>query len=119
MVISGNGLNFQGGQYKKMFDKEIEDPVTTLYNVTKFQSYFENFQKSQKVQIPWDTNPYPSGDNEITNLAVEDYGSMLPPYLPGGEKWKFEVRYSKNDEVIGGMNVYATIRDQRSLLQGK
>lgn len=119
MVVSATGLNFVAGQYKKIFDKMIEQPLTTMYSYTKLQPYFDGFQRSQKVQYPWLTNPYPFGDNEITSLAVEDYDSMVPPYIPGGEKWKFEVRVFFNNELLGGGDLYVTVRNQRSLLEGK
>ena len=42
------------------------------------------------------------------NLGVPET-KLLPPYLPGGPKWKFEVRFFKGDKQIGGFDVFATI----------
>lgn len=112
---SGAGLNFQGGQYKKIADKTVDKICATLYNET-FREYYENFQASQKNPVPWNTCPYPTGPNEINDYYVEDYGSMLPAYVPGSEKWKLEVRILKEKAILGGYNLYFILRSERSLL---
>jgi hypothetical protein len=68
--------------------------------------------------VEWLTWPYPTGKNEIKNYYVTDYGNLLPPYIPGGEKWRIEVRYIKDGEVVGGYEVYGILRNQNSLMNG-
>lgn len=111
----GTGLNFQGGQYKKIGDKQLDTLCTTLYNET-YRVAFEDFQTYQKYPVAWKTCPYPAGPNEIMDFCIEDYGSMLPPYIPGGEKWKLEVRLLKDGKVLGGYNLYLILRTEKSLL---
>lgn len=109
--------NFQGGQYKKLFEKGVNELCTAMYD-EKNRIYFEKLQERKKYPVPWLTCPYPAGPNEISNLLLEDYGSVLPPHVPGGEKWKMEVNFIKNDVVIGGFNIYCTLRSEKSLLNG-
>lgn len=115
VLLTFAALNLQGGQYKKIFDKNIYTICSTLYNET-FREIYEDFQTHQKYQVPWKTCPYPTGPNEIFNYYLEDFGSMLPPYVPGGEKWKMDIRYFKGDELLGGFSAYLTLRSERSLL---
>lgn len=112
---SGAAFNFQGGQYKKIGDKTIDTICTSLYNET-YREQFERFQNSQKYPVAWKTCPYPTGSNEINNYYIEDFGSLLPPYIPGGEKWKLEDRIIKDGEILGGVNIYLTLRTEKSLL---
>ena len=111
-------LNFQGGQYKKFVDRSTDNICSSIYNETYREIYedFQAHQKYQKYPVPWKVCPYPTGPNEIFDYYVADYGSMLPPYVPESEKWKIEVRYFKGDEMLGGFNGYATLRNERSLL---
>ena len=48
------------------------------------------------------------GNHSAKNFAIRE-AKILPPYLPGGEKWKFEVKFFKGLEQVGGYVVYATI----------
>lgn len=108
----------QGGQYRKMFGGEEDKICTTAYNET-FRDYYDQFQSCQTTQVPWKTCPYPDGPNELKNFYIEDYGNYLPAYLPGSEKWKVEVMFYENETVeVGGYNIYVSLRNQRSLLNG-
>lgn len=114
-TVNMAALNFQGGSYKKIVEKSFGSFCTNVYNES-IREYFENFQNYQKYQVPWKSCPYPDGPNEINDYVVEDYGKLLPPYIPGSEKWKIEVRFSKENETIGGYNLYGIIRTEKSLL---
>ena len=108
----------QGGQYRKIFGTEGGEICTNAYNET-FREYYDKFQAAQTIQVPWKTCPYPDGPNEINNFYVEDYGGLLPAYVPGSEKWKVEVMFYENDTVkVGGYNIYMTLRNEKSLLNG-
>lgn len=100
-----------------MVDYKIEYLCSTLYNETN-RPYWDDFQASQKDPEEWETCPYPTGPNEIRNFLIKDYGNFLPPYIPGGEKWRIDVRVLKDDEILGGYNLYATLRTQKSLMNG-
>lgn len=114
-VISAAGFNLQGGEYRKMIEKFIETPCTSLY-IEPYRQYFEKYQAAQKYPVAWKTCPYPPGPNELKNFLFEDYGSLLPPYIPGGEKWRFEIRHFVNNEMLGGFNAYVILRSEQSLL---
>lgn len=53
--------------------------------------------------------------NEVHNFNVEDNGT-LPPYIPGGEKWRADVRFIQDGVELGGYNLYAIIRSEKKLL---
>lgn len=98
-----------------MGDKSLGELCTNLYNES-FREGFEQFQKHQKYPVTWLTCPYPSGPNEIYDFMIDDYAKYLPPYIPGSEKWRIEVRFEKDNVTIGGANAYGILRNNRSLL---
>lgn len=108
------GLNFQGGQYKKIFEKSEINFCKTFYQ-DYVREYYEDYQAHSTNPTPWNTCPYPAGSNEIVNYAIND-DSLLPPYLPGSEKWKVEMMLKKNGEDFGGYNIYVTLRTEQTLL---
>jgi hypothetical protein len=111
----GAGLNFQGNQYKKMFDKRLDKFCTTYY-IDIYKAYFEDYQAHTTNPVPWKTCPYPAGSNEVKNFFVEDDGLLLPPYIPGSEKWKAEIRFLRDEIILGGFNIYGIIRSEESIL---
>jgi len=117
ITMTVNALNLQGGQYKSLFTKNLGKFCEALYQKDFAQTNFADFHAHCKLKVPFETCPYPKGKNEVTNFMVADIGNVLPPYVPGGEKWKIEVRFYKtNDELLGGYNVYAILRSEQSLL---
>jgi hypothetical protein len=111
------GLNFQGNQYKKMFEKDLGLFCDALYQ-DFFKANYEGFVSRTISKVPWKTCPYPAGPDEVTNWLIDDVGDALPPYIPGGEKWKAEVRFYEKEIVLGGYNLFAIIRNDQSLLKG-
>lgn len=110
-------LNLQGNQYKQMFEKDIGRYCEAMYK-EHFESIFNHVQSHFKKVIPWKTCLYPKGKNEITNLYLEGQQEYLPPYIPGSEKWKIQLRAYKDDIELGGYNVYAIVRNENSLMNG-
>lgn len=113
-------LNFQGNQYKKIFEKELENFCESLYKTGNgsLQENFEDFHKHAQNTVPWNTCPYPKGPNELTNLLLEDKTNLMPQYVPGGEKWQVQVRYFTDDILMGGLNLFALLRSEQSLMNG-
>ena len=107
-------MNFRGGQYKLFAEKFIPKYCETLY-IEEFKEYYESFQSSLTYPQPWKACPYLPGKNEVNNFVAYDKG-VFPPYIPGGEKWRIDVRFKKGDEVLGGYNVYILVRNDESLL---
>ena len=114
LSVSMNLYNFQGGQYKKMFDRKLDHYCKSMYK-DEIKPHYEKFQASTTNPTPWKACPFPPGKNEVKNYLIEENG-LLPPYIPGGEKWKADIRFLKNDVELGGYNVYAIIRSDEKLL---
>lgn len=108
-------LNLQGGQYKQMMEKSFTNFCRSLYMETS-KTFFENYQAHTIKPVAWKTCPYPAGQNEVKNFHVSDGLFMIPPYLPGSEKWKVELKLTRGEEVLGGYNLYAILRSEHSLL---
>jgi hypothetical protein len=117
LTISVSASNFQGNQYKQMFQKDLGRFCDCLYKPT-LENIFNEAHLHGKVKVPWKTCPYPKGPNEFYNFLLQDFGSLLPPYMPGGEKWKMQVRYFNGSELLGGYNMFAILRNEQSLLNG-
>ena len=109
-------FNFQGGQYKKIGEKRFDKFCASVYD-DMTEKQFAKFYAASTLKVPFGTCPFPAGESEITNLMVDDDG-ILPPYIPGGEKWRADVRFLKKTKILGGFNVYALIRNEQSLLKG-
>ena len=109
-------FNFQGGQYKKIGSRMMKEFCNSFY-VVPYKNEYAKFSEASSVKVPFGTCPFPTMDNLITNWMISDNG-ILPPYLPGGEKWRINVRFSKKDKVLGGYNLYGLIRNQETLMQG-
>jgi hypothetical protein len=107
----------QGGEYRKIIDVSTDLICTKGYNET-FRTYFEEFQAAQDIKVPWKSCPYPTGSYKLSNFLIQDYGDVLPPYMPGSERWQFQIRYSKEEVEYGGFNAYITLRTEQSLLNG-
>lgn len=107
-------FNFQGGQYKKMGEKKIKDYCKTLYTDT-YKKTFDDFNAASTVKVPFGTCPYPVMENVVTNFHISDDGQF--PYIPGGEKWKIHIRFVKDNEVLGGYNMYALLRNEQTLMK--
>lgn len=111
------GFNFQGGQYKKMGDKFMDQGICKSLYVDAFKSEYDKFYAASSVKIPYGTCPFPAVNNTVTNLMFSDSG-LMPPYIPGGEKWRIDLKYFKNRELLGGYNIFGLVRNDQSLLQG-
>lgn len=81
-----------------------------------FKSFFEKAHEHATKKVAWKTCPYPKGPNEVKDYLIDNVDALLPPYIPGSEKWKFEMRFFKNNVDQGGYNLYAIIRNEKSLL---
>lgn len=97
-----------------MGEKTLKNFCSSLYDV-KLKEHYEDYQTHMSKPVAWNTCPYPAGSNEVTNYAISDQ-SILPAYLPGNEKWKVEMRFLRKDVILGGYNIYAILRDEKSIL---
>lgn len=110
------GFNLQGGQYKMIAEKKLDNFCKSIY-IDAVKSEYEKYYEASVPSIPFGTCPYPAGDYVITNLLLNDIG-ILPPYIPGGEKWRLDFRYYQGEQMVGGYDVYALVRNEKSIMQG-
>lgn len=110
-------LNLQGNQYKRMFEKDVGKYCEAMYK-DQFEEVFNYVQGHFKKVISWKTCPYPKGVNEVINLNIDDQQHYLPPYIPGSEKWQIQLRVYKDEVELGGYNVFAIVRTEKSLING-
>lgn len=116
ITLTVNALNFQGNQYKVMFSKNLGKYCEVLYQ-EHLRTKYEEVQNYTKVKFPWKTCPWTKGRNGLNNYRLEDTEKMLPVYIPGNEKWEFQLRFLRDQEVLGGYNAYVIIRDEKSILE--
>jgi hypothetical protein len=107
----------QGGEYRKIFEVQTYEICKNGYNET-LRPYFDDFQAASTPKVAWKTCPYPAGKYDVKNFRFEDYGSLIPPYMPGSERWQMQLRYFRDGKAYGGYNAYATLRTEKSLLAG-
>lgn len=116
VVVELTALNFQGNTYKYWMTKELGGVCSAIYK-DMMKDIFLEYHNHAKVSIPWKTCPYPKGPNELNNLTFAKIEELLPPYIPGNEKWKIEMRFHRDDEELGGYNLYVTVRSEETLLK--
>lgn len=118
VLVKAFMLNLQGNQYKRMFEKDLGGYCEAMYK-DAFEDLFNDIHKSIKKKVAWKTCPYPKGEVEIINLGVPPFNQdLLPPYLPGSEKWQGQLRFYQNGIELGGYNVYLIVRTEKTLFNG-
>lgn len=107
-----------GGQYKLMFERLLGPHCDALYedHVRPFAE--ELFSATNYTDWYLGLCPIPAGYVQFKNYIPSTLGNYLPPYVPGGEKWKATFYYlNQTDSLLGGFSVYATLRSNYSLLR--
>lgn len=107
-VLSFEGFNLSGGQYKKIFETE----KTREIEIKRFMTYTNaTFTYGDKELAPqW---------VEIKDYDAANVGQFLPNYIPGNERWKVNIWLSENDEIVSGITYYVIIRDDAKLFDSK
>lgn len=114
MVVSAS--NFQGNRYKEMYEQYL-GPFCDVWYQEKFKRIFEEIHEHVTNRPAWKTCPYPRGKYRINNYLFADKDNFLPPYIPGNEKWKISMRFSRGSEVLGGYNIFGMLRNEQSMLK--
>lgn len=99
-------------------EKKLGKFCEALFSTDSLKLAYADFHDHCIVNVPWKSCPYPKGRNEVKGFYIQDLDQNLPPYLPGGEKWQFQIRYLKDEEEIGGYNFFVLVRSEKSLLDG-
>ena len=74
------GLNFQGGRYRQMIDKTLENFCKSLYKAD-YKDIFEDYQGHTSNPVAYNTCPYPAESKEVKNYFFKDGSSAFPKYL--------------------------------------
>lgn len=118
IIVSFEAFNFVAGQYKKIFGRPLGGLCDRLYDEA-FSEVTKNFWGHINSSVPFGTCPLPADYLFLKDWSPSDLGEYLPPYIPGEERWKVNVWYTKNEKVIGGFTTYAIIRDDQKLFDSK
>ena len=108
------GYNFQGGQYKLMVEKHLGQLCDFFFNEMHKEVWEDVMNHSDKF-IPGKTCPFPAGLYTIRNYMLKGLVEMIPPYVPGSEKWKGVAEYRLNETVLGGMTFYFTLINDKNM----
>lgn len=115
MDVKFLAFNFQGGQYKLMVEKLFKHFCKSLYKI-EYKNFYEDYQSQTSNPVAYNTCPYPAGSSEVKNYHFNDNRLILPPRIPGREKWRVGCRILKGQEELGGYNIYLTVISNSSLL---
>lgn len=96
--------------------KDVGGFCDFLYD-DSFYETFQDFQMNVDNKFKWKTCPWPKGKYTLTNFSYKNT-DFLPAYLPGNEKWKFDLEYWKDGKHEGGFVLYVILRNEQSLLMG-
>lgn len=110
--------NYESGLYKRYIERTLKNFCETLYWPAN-KEFFEDYQAHTTHPVAWNTCPYPKGSNRVINYQLSNYEKFLPPYLPGGEKWKGEIKFSRDGVVLGGYNIFGTLSSNYTLLNSR
>jgi surfactin synthase thioesterase subunit len=100
--------NLQGGQYKLIVEKDLGSVCDFLYS-EGHRHIYEDFMSHTEPSVPFKTCPYPQTQHNVKNYLLKGVNEMIPPYVPGSEKWKVEAEIRLNGKILGGAVFYATL----------
>jgi hypothetical protein len=118
LKVGFKAYNMAGGQYKLFAERVLGPPCEMMYE-DHMRPTIEEFIAATNLSFwSWGLCPFPSNYMFLNNYAPSQIGNYLPPYLPGGEKWKASFFYlDEKETVLGGATIYATLRSNYSLMR--
>lgn len=117
-MLSFEAFNLSGGQYKKIFGN-IFGPFCDFVYSKNIEKEFKAALAKSNSTTAYGTCPIPPQTFEVIDYAPEGAGDVIPPYMPGNERWKVDLWGTKNGEVVSGFRVYAILRDEQKLFDSK
>lgn len=107
VVANNKRLNL----YRKLLDKTIKRLCSTIKTDKVFYTELvkhSTFMNQHSFECP----SFPPGNYQIKTFefGIEKY---IPTVLPGTDDWRFDVRFRKNSKVLGGINIFITIKKPR------
>jgi hypothetical protein len=114
MYFHVSAFNLQGGQYKLMIEKDLGNVCDFVYSEDHKQIYGD-LMSHHEPSVPFNTRPFPRGQFTIKNYLIKGINEMIPPYVPGSEKWKALVEYRLNETILGGATFYTTLINDKNM----
>lgn len=100
-----------------MHEHTMKNFCASIYE-PKYRNIFEDYQSHTSNPVKFGQCPYPAGENKVKRFFIRNAEGLLPPYIPGGEKWRIDARFLRKDEEQGGYNFYFALRSLQSLIGG-
>lgn len=120
-TVHVSGFNFQGGQYKLMVEKSLGQFCDIFY-AEPHREVYESFSDYYTPNVEFGTCPFPANNYSMRDYLIsnEKFEKLIPPYIPGSEKWKIVFKVLLDGKVRGGNVFYVTIRheDRMTVLSG-
>lgn len=108
------GFNLQGGQYKQMIEKNLGNFCDFFYS-DAHKDMYDDVITHYEPFVPFGTCPFPKGQYTVKNYRLKGVEDMIPPYVPGSEKWKAIAEFQLNGTRLGGMTFYGTLINDKNV----
>lgn len=116
VIMSFESFNMAGGQYKKIFGRTIGGWCSSVYE-PHIEKDFRSYMEHTNLTIKYGDCPFPAEYINIKDWTPEGVGDYLPPYLPGNERWKIILWFTKKGVSLGGVTFFVIIRDDEKLFE--
>jgi hypothetical protein len=118
LKVGFKAYNMAGGDYRMMFQRLL-GPFCDMFYEDHMRPTIEEFFAATNLSYwTWGMCPLPSAVGFVKDYVPSQIGNYLPPYLPGGEKWKCTLYLEDaSNTTIGGITIYASLRSNYSLMR--
>jgi hypothetical protein len=104
-MVSFGAYNMAGGQYKKIFGREVGPFCDSIYE-DHVKKEVQRFYESTNISVKIGDCPVPAQYIDVHDFRMGGLGDYLPPYVPG----------EKNKKVSNNfMNIINLFKRQRAL----
>jgi hypothetical protein len=104
-----------------MVEKDLGPFCDTFY-LEAHRKIYESFYGYFSPNVIFGTCPFPAGNYSMSDypFSEEDFEKLVPPYIPGSEKWRIFLKLSINGTAKGGGVYDFTIshKDRMTVLSG-
>jgi Protein of unknown function (DUF1091) len=108
--------NHNSGQYKQILQRNLGPWCNIIYE-EHLRIFVDEMFAASNITFPYGTCPTPAGSYHFHNYRPTDVGKFMPEYIPGGERWKVTIYWTKNGKTFGGLTVFFLLRNMQSLLR--
>ena len=118
VILSYEAFNFAAGQYKKIAGKTLGPFCDVLYE-KHLESEIKSYFSHSNFSIKYGDCPINPQILNVNDYAPEGLGEYLPDYVPGSERWKVTLWFTKDEKFLGGFSVDSILRDNQKLFDSK